>query len=157
MRLDARTILAPALRVSLGWFMFFAGIEKVLNPAWTAAGFLAGAKTFPEFYGWFALAQNAWWVDPLNAWGITLVGVAFILGIGLRQAALVGVILMILYYFPHFDTLPWIPHGFIVEEHIIYAIAFLLVAVMPEARRFSIAAYVHHSPLMRFSLVRWLV
>lgn len=153
---DVQTTLTVALRITLGWFMFFAGIEKVLDPTWTAAGFLAGAKTFPAVYSWFALAQNSWWVDPLNAWGITLVGVAFLLGVGLRPAAWAGALLMILYYFPQY-TLPWIPHGFIVEEHIIYAIAFLLVAAMPQSRAFSVSKFITRSNLMRYPIVKWLV
>ena len=72
-------VAATTLRMLLGWLMFFAGIEKVLNPEWTAQGFLLSAKTFPDFYAWFALPMNTWWVDPMNAWGITLVGVGLLL------------------------------------------------------------------------------
>lgn len=38
------------LRISIGWLMFYAGITKVLNPEWSAAGYLKGAKTFVVFY-----------------------------------------------------------------------------------------------------------
>lgn len=121
----------------LGWYMFFAGIEKVLDPEWTAAGFLSTAKTFPGFYAWFALPMNSWWVDPLNAWGITLVGVALLLGVGKYIAPWAGALLMVIYYFPHY-VFPSVPHGFIVEEHIIYAAAFILLSFMPEAWAFSL-------------------
>lgn len=131
-------IASVSLRLLLGWFMFFAGIEKVLNPEWTAQGFLLGAKTFPGFYAWFASAANAWWVDPLNAWSITLVGVALLLGVGIRAASWGGVALMFLYYFPQY-AFPSVPHGFIVEEHVIYAAAFILISLMPEARHFALA------------------
>lgn len=131
------TISAVALRLLLGWYMFFAGIEKVINPEWTAAGFLSTAKTFPEFYAWFALPGNAWWIDPLNAWGITLVGVALLIGVGKYIAPWTGAFLMVMYYFPHY-VFPSVPHGFIVESHIIYAVAFILVSFMPEAWAFSV-------------------
>ena len=144
---------AVALRITLGWYMFFAGIEKVINPEWTAAGFLGGAKTFPEFYAWFALPVNSWWVDPLNAWAITLVGVALLLGVGIRPAAWGGVALMILYYFPHY-VFPTVPHGFIVESHVIYAVAFILVSLMPEAYRFSLGEPLKKTPLGQIPLVK---
>jgi len=143
---------APLLRFLLGWFMFFAGIEKVINPEWSASGFLMAAKTFPDFYAWFASASQSWWVDPLNAWGITLVGVALVLGVAVRPAALAGLALMLLYYFPHVDF-PYVEHGFIVEEHIIYGAAFLLVAFLPAARRFSFSRTLRHSFLGRIPVI----
>ena len=110
-----------SLRFALGWFMFFAGIEKVIDPAWTSKGFLLSAKTFAPLYAWFAEPFNIWWIDPLNAWSITLIGVFLLLGIFIRYSAWAGIVLMILYYFPQY-TFPFVPHGFIVDEHIIYAV-----------------------------------
>jgi thiosulfate dehydrogenase [quinone] large subunit len=153
MKYDIVTLYAVALRFLLGWFMFFAGIEKVLDPSFTASGFLLTAKMFPAFYAWFALPMNSWWVDPLNAWGITLIGVALLLGVGIRPAAWAGAALMIIYYFPHY-TLPWIPHGFIVEEHIIYAVAFLLIAAMPQAYAFSASKYLRRTILGSIPVVK---
>ena len=135
--MNTREISIVGLRIVLGWFMFFAGIEKVLNPEWSAAGFLAHAQTFPSFYAWFAEPMNLIWVNPLNAWGITLIGVALFLGVAIRPAAWAGAVMMIMYYFPHV-TLPYLEHGFIVEEHIIYAVAFTVVALLPEAGRFGL-------------------
>jgi len=129
--------LTTLLRILLGWFMFFAGLEKVLNPTWTAKDFLLHAQTFPQLYTWFAQPYNIIWIDPVNAWGITLVGVAFLLGIFVRPAAWVGALLMIMYYFPQV-AFPVVPHGYIVEEHLIYATAFLLVAYLPLDNRFSL-------------------
>ena len=34
------------LRVSAGWMFFYAGITKVLNPQWSAEGYLKGAESF---------------------------------------------------------------------------------------------------------------
>ncbi len=154
--MSVSTIFAVALRLVLGWFMFFAGIEKVIDPAWTAKGFLLTAKTFPAFYAWFGTPAQSWWVDPLNAWGITLVGVALLLGVAVRPAAIAGAVLMILYYFPHV-AFPTVPHGFIVEEHIIYGVAFLLVAYLPQARAFGLASTLRRTFLMRIPLVRALL
>jgi len=145
-------ITATVLRLLLGWFMFFAGIEKVLDPSWTANGFLLGAKTFPAFYAWFAEPFNTWWIDPLNAWGITLVGVALLLGVAVRPAAWAGAFLMVIYYFPH-NIFPQVPHGFIVEEHVIYATAFILIAFLPSAQKFGLSNLLRGTFLARIPIL----
>ncbi len=145
-----------ALRLVLGWFMFFAGIEKVLNPAWSASGFLLSAKTFPDFYAWFAQPSNSWWIDPLNAWGILLIGIALLLGVGVRPAAWAGAFLMLIYYFPHVEF-PYVAHGFIVEEHIIYAVSFILVGLLPAAQHFGLGSFLRSTPLNRVPFLRSLL
>jgi thiosulfate dehydrogenase [quinone] large subunit len=152
--MDKTTISAVTLRLLLGWFMLVDGIENALNPSFSASGFLLGSKIFPSFYAWFAQPMNLWWVNPLNAWGITLVGVALLLGVAIRPAAWSGVALMILYYFPHYTTLPWVPNGFIVEDHLIYAAAFALVALLPAAQRFGLSSILRRTFLGRIPVVR---
>lgn len=146
------TVTATALRMLLGWLMFFAGIEKVLNPEWTAQGFLLGAKTFPGFYAWFALPMNTWWVDPLNAWGITLVGVALLLGIAVRPAAWAGVMLMALYYFPQY-VFPIVPHGYIVDDHVIYAAVFVFISVFAPAQHVGLGKMLRGTFLGRLPVI----
>lgn len=148
--------MITALRLLLGWFMFFAGLEKVLNPTWTAQGFLSNAKTFPDFYAWFALPMNTWWVDPLNAWGIMLVGVALLLGVSVRIASWAGFLLMILYYFPQ-NIFPSVPHGYIVEEHIIYAAVFVLVALHEPSHHLGFSRILKRSFVGRIPLLRSLL
>ena len=136
--------------------MFVDGLQILLTPNWTASGFLLGAKTFPAFYAWFATASNSWWVDPLNSWGITLIGVALLLGVGIRPAAWAGAVMMILYYFPH-NIFPTVPHGYIVEEHIVYASIFVFIAVFPPAQKFGIGNLLRRSFLGNTPLVRSLL
>lgn len=114
-------------RVGLGILFFYAGITKVLNPNWSAAGYLKGAKTFPELYQWFASAGNIGWVNFLNEWGLTLVGLALIFGLLVRWASLGGILIMALYYlvilqFPYVGE-----HSFLVDEHVIYITVFLVL------------------------------
>ena len=151
------TIAATVLRLLLGWYMLVDGVQILMTPGWTAAGFLAGAKTFPAFYAWFAMPINSWWVDPLNSWGITLIGVALLLGVGIKPAAWGAAVMHILYYFPHY-TFPIVPHGYIVEEHIVYAAAFVLIALMPQAQSFGIGRYLRNNTFLgRLPLVGPLV
>lgn len=114
------------LRVSLGWMFFWAGITKVLNPEWTAAGYLSNAKNFVEMYDFFLSPQVLPIINFVNAWGLTLLGVSLILGVFVRISAPLGMLLMVLYYlplgFPHPN-----PNSYIVDQHVIY---FLGLAVL---------------------------
>ena len=122
------------LRVTLGWMFFWAGITKVLDPAWSAAGYLKGAKTLTWFYEWLASPSVLPIVNFMNEWGLTLLGISLILGIGVRLSSILGTLLMLLYYlvildFPHPNT-----HSFLVDEHIIYIFALLLLAATKAGR-----------------------
>lgn len=154
---NTRTALAATiLRLSLGWFMLYAGLEKVFDPTWTSKSFLLGAKTFPSFYAWFASPANIHMTDLVNEWSITLVGVALLLGVGVRLASLGGIVLMLLYYFPQYN-LPFVPHGFLIEEHLIYAAAFLMLATLPSSYTMGFGRTLRESFLGRIPLVRSLL
>ncbi len=114
------------LRVLLGWVFLYAGLAKLLMPGWSAAGLLNAAKTFPGLYAWFATPGILPIVNFLNAWGLTLLGVSLILGLFVRWSAIPGMLLMLLYYFAD-NAFPSVPSGFLVDEHIIYIAALLLL------------------------------
>ena len=135
----ARIILA-VLRVALGWVFLYAGITKLMNPAWSAAGYLTHAQAFTGLYGWFASSANIGWVNAVNEWGLTLLGVSLILGIGVRLSSVLGIGLMALYYlplgFPHPSAT-----AYIVDEHVIYASVLLLFAVLRAGRAHGLDAW----------------
>ena len=108
------------LRVVLGWMFFYAGITKVLNPEWSAEGYLKGAKLFTGFYAWLASPAMLPFTNFMNEWGLTLLGVALITGVGVKCASKLGIALMVLYYLPILDGFYPNAHAFIVDEHIIY-------------------------------------
>lgn len=124
-KLDALPLFL--LRVALGWLFFYAGITKVLNPAWSAAGYLNNAKSFPGFFHWLAQPDILPIVNFLNEWGLLLIGACLILGLFVRWSAWLGVLLMLLYYsalpFPYPNA-----NSLIVDEHIVYALALILLA-----------------------------
>lgn len=110
----------------MGWLMFYAGITKVLNPEWSAVGYLQNAKTFSGFYQWLSSPGILPAINFLNEWGLTLLGISLILGILVRLSSVFGAVLMLLYYFPVL-TFPYIqPHSFIIDDHIIYALVLIL-------------------------------
>ena len=109
------------LRVCIGVEFLYAGVTKMTN--WSAAGFLEHA-TGP-FASMFQAMAGSHVVDLLNIWGLTLIGVALILGLLVRPAAIFGIILMKLYYWAGFDANT--AHG-LIDEHIILICAFLMLA-----------------------------
>lgn len=135
-------------RLAIGWLIFYAGITKILDPAWTAAGYLANAKTFPGFYGWFASPANIDWVNFLNEWGLTLIGISLILGLGVRLSSILGALLMLLYYFPVLEF-PKVEHGFIVDDHLIYAVILLFFAAVRAGRYYGLDNWCANLPICR--------
>lgn len=116
------------LRIALGLMFFYAGITKVIDPAWSADGYLKGAKTFAGFYQLLISPGVLPFINLINEWGLTLLGLSLILGIFARLSSFLGAALMILYYFPILDFPYPNPHSFLVDEHIIYALALILLA-----------------------------
>lgn len=113
-------------RIVLGWLFFYAGITKVLDTTWSAAGYLKGAKLFQGLYAWLASPGILPVVNFLNEWGLTLIGAALILGLFVRLSSVFGIFMMLLYYLPILDFPYPNPHSFLVDEHIVYTALFLV-------------------------------
>lgn len=125
------------LRVSIGWLFFYAGITKVLDPKWSAAGYLKGAKIFTGFYNSLLAPSTLTIVNFLNEWGLTVLGLSLIFGIFVKRSAILGVVLMLLYYLP---LGIWHPnaHSLVVDEHIIYIFSLLLLASLDAGRTWGL-------------------
>ena len=137
------------LRVATGWLMFYAGITKILDPAWSAAGYLGNAKTFSGFYEWFLQPPLLPITNFINEWGLTLLGVSLILGIGVRLSSVLGAALMLLYYFPVLEF-PYIPpHSYIVDDHVIYALVLLFFAAVKAGRTWGLENWCANLPICR--------
>ncbi len=122
------------LRVGLGVLMFYAGYAKLIDPEWSAAGYLQNAQTFPGLFEWFLQPNILPVVNFLNEWGLTLLGISLILGVFVRLSAILGVVLMLLYYFPVLDF-PYVgEHSYIVDDHLIYIVALWHLAAVKAGR-----------------------
>ncbi|GEM_PF-161882 len=117
------------LRIIVGWLFLYAGMTKLLDPEWSAAGYLKSAQTFPWLYHWLASASNLAWVNFLNVWGQLLIGMALITGTMTVAASYSAIVMMLLFYFPVLKF-PAVGHGLLVDEHIIYAAALWVLATM---------------------------
>ena len=143
------------LRITLGWMFFWAGITKVVNPEWSAGGYLKGAKTFAGFYGWLTDPAILPVVDFANKWGLTLLGISLILGIGVRLSSIFGALLMFLYYLPILNFPYPNPNSFLVDQHIIYIAALLFLAATRAGRTWGLENWCSHLPLcLKFPRLR---
>ena len=113
--------------------MFYAGVTKIIDPTWSSAGYLKGAKAFVALFHWFASPGVLPIINFVNEWGLTLLGISLILGIGIRLSCILGAILMFLYWlplgFPQPDA-----HSYIVDDHIIFAAMMLFFAAIHAGR-----------------------
>ncbi|MDO8435400.1 MAG: DoxX family protein [bacterium] len=134
------------LRITMGWMFLYAGLSHVLDPKFSAAGYLAGAKTFVAFYHWLAGPSILPVVNFINAWGLTLLGISLILGIAVRLSAKLGALLMILYWLPLGIVHPN-AHSLIVDEHIIYAAALLVLGSVSAGRIWGLENWCSNLPL----------
>lgn len=128
------------LRIISGWLLFYAGITKVLNPEWSAAGYLTNAKTFSGFYDMLLEPSILPVINILNEWGLTLLGVALLLGLFTRISSILAAVLMLLYYFPVL-SFPYVgEHSFIVDDHIIYIGGFMILYYFNAGRYWGLDA-----------------
>ena len=125
----------------MGWLFFYAGITKILDPKWSAKGYLASAKTFSDFYAWLASDNILPIVNFLNEWGLALIGASLILGIFVKISSPFGALLMILYYFPIL-VFPYAgEHSYIADEHIIYALVFITIFMLNAGKYWGLDSY----------------
>jgi thiosulfate dehydrogenase [quinone] large subunit len=145
------------LRVVMGWTFFYAGITKVLDPAWTAEGFLLHAVPEGNPFGgfWETLAADwLWLIDPLNVWGLTLVGAALLVGAFVRWAALWGAVMMLFYWAA---SLP-LENGIVIDDHVVYALILFGLGAFGAGRIAGLDAYLEEIDLVeRYPKLRYLL
>jgi len=130
----------------MGWLMFYAGITKVIDPTWSAAGYLKGAKLFAGFFNWLLQPGILPTVNFINEWGLTLLGVSLILGAFVRFSSLLGALLMLLYFLPLGLPYPN-PHSYIVDEHVIYMLVLLVLAAISAGRVWGLENWCSNLPI----------
>lgn len=125
-----------AMRLALGGLFLTSGWSKITT-GWSAASYLA-VSTGP-FAEWFQALAGSNAIDALNAWGLFLLGIALLSGFLIRPAAILGVLLMVLYYFAHFTENT--AYGFI-DQHIVYATVLALFAAGGAGHAFGLNSIV---------------
>ncbi|SEO60455.1 thiosulfate dehydrogenase [quinone] large subunit [Halogranum amylolyticum] len=136
------------LRVVMGWTFFYAGITKVLDPEWSASGFLLNAiPAGNPFAGFWPMLANEYVgvIDPLNAWGLTLVGLALLLGAFVRWAAFWGAVMMLFYWAA---SLP-LENGLVIDDHLVYALLLFGLGAFGAGRLLGLDAVIEETEFVR--------
>lgn len=121
-----------SLRLLMAYVFLSAGLEKVVDPEWSAAGYLnpeSGFGVGPDnpLAGMFAeMSAQAGLVDPLVIWGQVLIGLALLFGVLFRFAAFWGAIQMLLFWLAALEggLLQGLPvqHGYLIDSSFVYAV-----------------------------------
>ncbi|WP_017342777.1 DoxX family protein [Halorubrum sp. T3] len=120
-----------SLRLMMGWVFFYAGIVKVIDPDWSARPFLVNVDPAnPLVDVWAAMADWVWLLTPLNQVGLTLVGIALILGAFFRFSALCGALMMLFYWAASYPF----PDAIFIDFHLIYAFLLFLLGAAGAGR-----------------------
>lgn len=131
------------LRMLVGWHFMYEGLAKVTNPYWTSAGYLEQSQGwFGEHFLSLATSPGALTVvDYLNQWGLLLVGLALLIGAFAKPAALVGALMLLLYYaaappFPGLEySIPTEGSYMIVNKILVELAALLVIFAFPTSHQ----------------------
>jgi thiosulfate dehydrogenase [quinone] large subunit len=134
------------LRVLIGWHFLYEGVMKLYNPSWSAKGYLLSAETMSGLYQWLASDSLIGIVDALNMTALILVGLTLMLGFLERQGALLGIVLLLLYYFAHpafMNSAQLAAEGnyWIVNKNLVEAAALLVLFCVPTGWYFGLGVF----------------
>ena len=144
------------LRIALGWVFLWAFLDKLFalgfatgrdpetgvvdrfgDAAWInggspTEGFLEnGLNTRWFFDDLYSSLAGLWWVDWIYMLSMLLIGVALMLGVFTRLAALGGIVWMALFYT---SSALWPENNPVIDDHVIYAIALAGIAAVGAGR-----------------------
>jgi thiosulfate dehydrogenase [quinone] large subunit len=152
----ARYLLA-GIRLALGWIFLWAFLDKVfgLGHATTAAnswlnggsptkGFLGSAAKGP-FTGFYHSIAGTGFADVLFMAALLAIGVALILGIGMRLAAAGGALLTIMMWTA---VLPPASNPFM-DDHLVYAAVLIVLALLGAGNTLGLGRAWAAFPLVR--------
>ena len=91
-----RQLPLALLRIVVGWHFLYEGLAKLLDPGWTSAGFLKASNgLLGGLFQWLGSSEAAVkLIDQLNIWGLIGIGLALMLGVVIRPAALAGIVML---------------------------------------------------------------
>lgn len=147
----SQLIFLLILRFAIGWHVLFEGISKVLNPQWTSANFLQESRGILSGLSDLILSNASLLgvIDFLNIWGLVAIGLGLIFGILFKPAAIIGSILIFIYYLSvpplvgYEYTLPSDGSNLVINRTLIEAIALFGLALFPTSKIFGLDFFIH--------------
>ena len=134
-----QSIMIPVIRIIIGWHFLYEGLSKLLEQDWSSKAFLIYSNGFLASFFRFLANSDAILkiVDILNIWGLILIGLALVLGIFSRFAAISGILLLSLYYLAN-------PPAIIVNILLIEILALSILLIIRPKEEFGIGVIVDH-------------
>lgn len=124
-----------AMRVTMGWIMLQGALTKLVDPSWTAAGYLSNTPAGNPFNAvWTMLAAEPYLgvVNILVVLGLLCTGIGLMAGLLTRISAFFGALMNLFFWASSLKggLLAGLPvaHGWVVDSHIIYIVLMLGVA-----------------------------
>ncbi len=148
-RLQMTTIVV--LRVLIGWHFLYEGVAKMMKPNWSAAGYLLQSRgAFSGLFRWMAGNPDVLAiVNPMNMWGLALIGLGLILGCFTRLAAASGILLILLFYLcnppfvGYFYSIPMEGSYLIVNKNLVELAALAVVLVTGSGHAAGLDRIIH--------------
>jgi thiosulfate dehydrogenase [quinone] large subunit len=137
------------LRLLIGWHFLYEGVVKLLNPNWSSAGYLAGAQGFLKglFAGIGTSPTMVGIADFVIIWSMIIIGITLIFGFLVRPAAIVGMVLLGMFYlayppFPGIESSAPVEGSYIiVNKNLIELFALMTVMAFPTWRSYGIEKF----------------
>lgn len=138
----AQAFTLVLMRVLIGWHFLYEGLSKLTSEGWSAAGYLTQARGPLEgLFRWMASDPEVLgWVDRLNMWGLTAIGLGLILGCFTRTASAAGILAILLFYFcnppfvGYFYSIPTEGSYLVVNKNLVEAAALAVVFTTDSGR-----------------------
>jgi thiosulfate dehydrogenase [quinone] large subunit len=86
-----------------------------------------------------------WLIDPLNGWGLTLVGLGLFLGAAVRWCAFCGSLMMLFYWAA---SLP-LANSIRIDDHIVYIALLFMLGAFEAGRYYGVDEHVERSSIVQ--------
>jgi thiosulfate dehydrogenase [quinone] large subunit len=147
------------LRVTVGWWMLHAGLDKFLAWPFDASWFVGGAAagtTLGPIVTLFSEGAALSFVNIMVPLGQTLIGLGLVLGALTRLASFFGAMLMTFFYFINGETGGW-AHGLVTGE-LLGLLLFAMFATIGAGRVLGVDAYLAEMDLFKNNArLQWLI
>jgi thiosulfate dehydrogenase [quinone] large subunit len=167
-RTDVGAMSLAVLRIATGLLFLWAFFDKAFGlgyatqakNAWFSGGsptkgFLGRVNVGP-FESMFRDWAGDWWADTLFMVGLLAIGVALVLGIGLRVAAVTGTLMMLLMWAAEWPLAQHNSAGEatmstnpVIDYHIVYALVLIVVATTASGAIWSLTQWWSALPFVR--------
>ncbi len=139
------------LRVVIGWHFLYEGVAKLLNPGWSAAGFLLQSRgPFAGVFRWMAERPDVLAVvNPLNKWGLACIGLGLVLGCFTRLASAAGMLMLGAFYLcnpllvGYFYSIPTEGSYLVINKNLVEMAALFVILVTNSGRYMGLDRIIH--------------